>query len=334
MTKRTIAVLLYDGVNALDVAGPLEAFASASTLASEAGRTDPERETDGPPYTLEAWSLGSLDVRSESGLRLRADRRAPEALTADLLLVPGGSGIREPNTLRALSRWITRHHAAFPLIASVCTSAYAVAASGIADLRTLTTHWAHADDLQRRYPNVRVQSDALFTRDGALLSSGGVTAGIDLALSIIEQDLGVRVAMRVARDLVVFLRRTGSQAQFSEPLRLQEADDGDLHDVCLWATNHPTADLSIAALARRAHLSPRQFARRFRAAFGTTPGQFVLTLRLDRARTALESGRMPIKRVARSAGFESIDGFRRAFERDFGVSPAEYQQRFFNRRSS
>ncbi len=332
MSKRTIAVLLYDGVNALDVAGPLEAFASASTLASEAGRTDSDADT--PPYTLEAWSLGALDVRSESGLRLRADRRAPEAPTADLLLVPGGSGVREPSTLRELGLWITRHHAAFPLIASVCTGAYAVAASGIADGRTLTTHWAHADDLRRRYPNVRVESDALFTRDGALLSSGGVTAGIDLALSIIEQDLGVRVAMRVARDLVVFLRRTGSQAQFSEPLRLQEADDGDLQDVCLWATNHPTADLSVDALARRAHLSPRQFARRFRAAFGTTPGQFVLTLRLDRARTALESGRMAIKRVARSAGFESVDGFRRAFERDFGVSPAEYQQRFFNRSSS
>lgn len=320
MTRPNIAVLIYDGVNALDVAGPLEAFAASHT-------------DDGKPgYTLEVWGLNELDVRSESGLRLRADRRAPDRPQADLLIVPGGPGVREPRTLQSLGSWLRRHHASFSRIASVCTGAYAVAESGIADGRTLTTHWAHADDLQRRYPKVRVESDALYTVDGTLLSSGGVTAGIDLALSIIERDHGVRSAVATARELVVFLRRTGNQAQFSEPLRLQAAGDDGLQEVCLWATNHPEADLSVEVLAHRANLSPRQFARRFHAAFGMSPGRFVTTLRLDHARTALAGGRVNIKRVARSAGFQSVDGFRRAFERELGVSPAEYQQRFANRR--
>ncbi|BAH39984.1 MAG TPA: GlxA family transcriptional regulator [Gemmatimonas aurantiaca] len=320
MAPITIATLLYDGVNALDVAGPLEAFAAACT------------GNNTPGYTIDTWSLGALDVRTESGLLLRAHRRAPERPAADLLLVPGGSGVRDPRTLKALGDWLRRHHAAFVRIASVCTGAYAVAESGLADGRTLTTHWAHANDLARRYPAVRVQSDALCTQDGPLYSSGGVTAGIDLALSIIEKDLGVRTAAATARELVVFLRRTGTQAQFSEPLRLQAMNDDGLQEVCLWATNHPDADLSVEALATRANMSPRQFARRFRSAMGITPGRFVVTLRLDRARTALAGGRVSIKRVASGAGFQSVDGFRRAFERELGVSPSEYQQRFANRR--
>lgn len=320
MAPFTIAALLYDGVNALDVAGPLEAFAAAHP------------EGSAPGYTVDVWSLGTLDIRSESGLALRANRRAPEQPHADLLLIPGGPGVREPRTLQALGDWLRRHHGAFARIVSVCTGAYAIAESGIANGRTLTTHWAHADDLRRRYPRVRVQSDALYTQDGTLYSSGGVTAGIDLALAIIERDLGVRTAMIAARELVVFLRRTGTQAQFSEPLRLQAIDDDGLQDVCLWATNHLEADLSVEALASRANMSPRQFARRFRAAVGMTPGRFIMRLRLDRARTALAGGRVSIKRVAGSAGFQSVDGFRRAFERELGVSPSEYQQRFANRK--
>lgn len=320
MTTHTIAALLYEGVNALDIAGPLEAFAAAFN------------DDGSPGYALETWSLAALDVKSESGLRLRADRIAPAKPKAELLLVPGGPGVREPHTLAALGAWLRAHRSAFTRIASVCTGAYAVAESGIADGRTLTTHWAHADDLRRRYPKVRVESDALYTQDGALLSSGGVTAGIDLALSIIEKDLGVRAAVASARELVVFLRRTGTQAQFSEPLRLQAIGEDGLQEVGLWATNHPDADLSVEALAERANMSPRHFARRFQAVFGMSPGRFVTTLRLDRARTALSSGQVSIKRVATSAGFGSVDGFRRAFERELGVSPSEYQQRFASRR--
>ncbi len=321
MTTHALATILYEGVNALDVAGPLEAFAAA-------------RHDDGTPcYTLDVWSLGPRDVGTESGLRLRAFRRAPVRPCADLFLLPGGAGVRDPRTLKALGEWLRRHHASFGRIASVCTGAYAIAESGLADGRTLTTHWAHADDLRRRYPKVCVESDALYTQDGTLLSSGGVTAGIDLALSIIEGDFGARIAVAAARELVVFLRRTGTQAQFSEPLRLQAIGDDGLQEVCLWATNHPHADLSVEALARRANMSPRQFARRFRAAFGMPPGRFVVKLRLDWARTALSGGRVSVKRVAHSAGFRSVDGFRRAFERELGVTPSEYQQRFANRRS-
>lgn len=322
MTTRTLATIIYDGVNALDVAGPLEAFAAV-------------RHDDGTPgYALDVWALGALEVGTESGLRLRAFRRPPARPKADLLLVPGGAGVRDPRTLRALAAFLRTHHTSFGRIACVCTGAYALAESGIADGRTLTTHWAHADDLKRRYPKVRVGAEALFTRDGALLSSGGVTSGIDLALSIIEQDFGARAAAASARELVVFLRRTGSQAQFSEPLRLQATGDDGLQEVCTWAANHLDADLSVEALARRANMSPRQFARRFSAAFGTSPGRYIMKLRIDRARAILSAGRASLKRVAQGAGFQSLDGFRRAFERELGVTPSEYQRRFANRRPS
>lgn len=232
---RTVAILLFDGVNSLDVAGPAEAFAFV-------------RHADGTPvYRILTWGMGEGVVRSESGLRLAADGPAPDGATGDLLIIPGGPGAREPETLRAIAAWLRANQSGFRRVASVCTGAYPLAESGLMDGRTITTHWAYAAGLRQRYPRVKVRSDLLFSRDGKFYSSGGVTAGIDLALELIEADCGARAAMDTARELVVFLRRTGSQAQFSEPLKMQAQTGGDLAEVCLWAANNLGGDLSVEA---------------------------------------------------------------------------------------
>lgn len=314
---RSVAVLLYDGVNAIDVSGPLEAFASV-------------RQDDGvtPGYHITTWSLGTLIVRSESGLKLAADSAPPDNPAADLLLIPGGPGGRAPETLQRYAEWVLEHHAGFKRVVTVCTGMYIIAESGLVNGKSVTTHWAHANDLRRRYPKVRVTEDLLHTRDGRFYSSGGVTAGIDLALHIIEQDYGTRAAIDAARELVVFLRRTGSQAQFSEPLKLQALGTGRLADVCTWASNNLSADLSVESLAARAHLSARQFSRLFKQTFGKPPAQYIAALRLDAARTALSTSSASHEQIAETSGYESVDGFRRAFERRYNLNPAEYQRRF------
>ncbi len=313
--KRTVAVLLYDRVNAIDVTGPLEAFATANSKS--------ERDV----YRIVSWAIADPVVRTESGLRLMADELVPKRPRGDVLILPGGAGVREERTLQALAGWLREHGRRFERVASVCTGAYALAESGLIDGRSVTTHWAFAADLRKRYPRVRVRPDALFLSDGRYYSSGGVTSGIDLALDLIERDLGVSMAMNVARELVVFLRRTGSQTQFSLPLRMQAQAAGRLGDVCRWAASHLDEDLSVESLATRAGLSARQFSRRFSAAFGAPPAAYIKRLRLDAGRTLLGEG-IGIAQVAHATGFGSSDGFRRAFESRFGVSPGEYQKRF------
>lgn len=314
-TKRRVAILLYDHVNAIDVAGPSEAFATAI-------------DSDGrKAYEVVSWAISDLTVRSESGIRLVADRNLPVRPTADIVIVPGGKGIRESKTLCQLSAWLSRHQAKFKRVVAVCTGAYALAEAGLVDGRSVTTHWAHAKDLQARYPKVSVKADALFMHDGRYHSSGGVTSGIDLALDIIETDLGGKAAMQVAKELVVFLRRPGSQAQFSLPLEMQSGATGKLAEVCKWAASHLDRDLSVELLASRAGLSPRHFSRSFRKSFGMPPASYIKRLRLDAARMLLSQG-VGVTGVAAATGFMSVDGFSRAFESDFKVSPNEYRKRF------
>jgi len=314
-SRLSIAIILFDNVNAIDVAGPIEAFGCVQT------------EGDEPAYSIDFWALGELAVRTESGLRLCADRRPPERPIADILIVPGGKGIRSKTTLKTLSAWLRSHHQSSGRIASICTGAYALAEAGMLDGRDVTTHWAHANDLQKRYPEVQVRPDALYLQDGRFHSSGGVTAGIDLALDLIEDDFGSHAAMRVARELVVYLKRPGGQAQFSMPLQMQSGASGQLDKVCKWAASHLNADLSVDELASRTGLSSRQFARRFRAAYGIPPAAFIKRMRLDGARTLLSQG-VSLSRVVHVSGFGSTDGFRRAFEEQFGVTPREYRKRF------
>ncbi|MEO1046607.1 MAG: helix-turn-helix domain-containing protein [Pseudomonadota bacterium] len=318
---RTVAFLLFDRVNALDVAGPAEAFATA--VAADGKQA----------YIVETWSLGDRVVRSESGLRLCADHEVPgqsptdRSGGADILVIPGGEGIRIGPALPLIAGWLQQQAAHFRYIASICTGAYALAESGLANGRCITTHWAHAADLQRRYPGVNVAADALYLRDGRFHSSGGVTAGVDLALDLIQRDLGSDAAMQVARQMVVFLRRTGGQEQFSLPLQMQAAAPRGLENLCAWAAGNLDKDLGVEALAGRAGMSSRQLSRRFRDAFGTPPAAYIKRLRLDSARALLDQG-MTIAQASHAVGFISTDGFRRAFENCFGISPGEYRKRF------
>ena len=317
-SNRSIAILLFDNVNAVDVTGPIEVFASA-------------RSVDGSSaYSINSWSIDETQVKTESGLCLMADSKIPNQASTDILIVPGGAGIREKKTLNKISRWLRENHTHFGELLSICTGAYALAEAGLVDGYTVTTHWAHANDLQKRYPAINVDSGALFLRGQHISSSGGVTAGIDLALDIVQDDLGERAAMNAARELVVFLRRQGTQAQFSLPLQMQSKAHNRLSEVCHWAAANLQSDLSVETLAERAGLSPRQFARKFQDELGTSPGAYIKCLRLDTGRTLLSQG-VTITRVTHSVGFRTTNGFRRAFEKNFGVNPSEYQNHFRRR---
>jgi transcriptional regulator GlxA family with amidase domain len=313
---RTLSILLFDGVNALDVTGPAEAFAAMRD------------DSHAPSYRLTTLALERLSVVSESGLCLRADRHLEGAPSADLLIIPGGAGLREPKRLARAAQWLRKNHRRFARVAAVCTGAYALAEASLLDGRRSTTHWRFVSPFARAYPKTRVEMDALFVRDGKFYTSGGIAAGIDLGLSIIEEDHGARAAAMVARELVVFLRRTGGQAQFSEPLKMQVSASDKLSSVCVWAAANLGSNLRVPELAQRAGLSTRQFTRLFTHAYGVSPAHYIQRLRLDSARAALSSQRASIERIAHGNGFSSADAFRRAFERAFGINPSEYQRRF------
>ena len=317
---RTVLIVLFDGVQSLDVTGPLEVFASAvGHGASPAG---------GRAYQVRTASLGGGPVRTTSGLAISPDgdlrdlgRPAP-----GLLVVPGGEGARgRPPELVA---WLRDHASEAGQVASVCTGAFLLAEAGLLDGKRATTHWSRCDDLRDQYPAVRVDPDPIFVRDGNIASSAGITAGIDLALALVEDDLGRDAALAVARQLVVFLRRPGSQAQFSAVLSAQLAQRAPLRDVQQWVAEHPAADLSVEVLAARASLSPRQFARAFTAEVGMTPGRYVERVRLEAARRHLEDTAAGVEQTARACGYSTPEAMRRAFVGALGVSPAEYRRRF------
>jgi transcriptional regulator GlxA family with amidase domain len=224
--------------------------------------------------------------------------------------------------------WLRRHGPQAQRIASVCTGAFLLARAGLLDGRRVTTHWAYADALARQFPAVHVDPEPIYVRDGSVITSAGVTAGIDLALALVEEDVGREAALDVARHLVVFLRRPGGQAQFSAQLHAQLARRRPLRDVQHWITERPAADLSVERLAARAGLSPRQFARSFAAETGMTPGRYVDRVRLEAARRELEDTGAAVGQVARSCGYGTPEAMRRAFIRTLGVSPAGYRQRF------
>ena len=256
------------------------------------------------------------------------------ASALDTLVIPGGRGARIGPASATIARWISDRAPKIRRIASVCTGIYALAPTGLLDGRTVTTHWRFAHDVARRFPKLNVDHDALFVKDGSFFTAGGITASVDLALALIEEDFGPRVALAVARELVVYLKRPGGQKQYSEPLQFQCNSSDRFADLASWMLGHLRADLSLETLARRACLSPRHFARRFKQTFGGTPAAFVENLRLDDARRRLTERTQTIESVAAAVGFQSDDAFRRAFQRRFGVKPSSYRNRFDARANS
>ena len=331
---RTVLIVLFDGVQSLDVTGPLEVFAGANRWPSgrdysPAGPNGP----DGPAYQIRTASLDGRPVRTSSGLRLAPDEslRRHESLRQDeggpdVLLVPGGEGTRDADP--DLVAWLSTHGPRARRLVSVCTGAFLLAEAGLLDRRRVTTHWAYCATLAARFPEITVDPDPIFVTDGHVTTSAGVTAGIDLALALVEDDLGRDAALDIARHLVVFLRRPANQAQFSTQLAAQLADREPLREVQRWIADHPAADLSVETLASRARLSPRQFARAFAAEVGMPPGRYVDRVRLETARRRMEDTADGVEQTARRCGYGTPEAMRRAFVRALGVSPAEYRRRF------
>ncbi|MFE9728046.1 GlxA family transcriptional regulator [Streptomyces sp. NPDC005794] len=313
MKQRSVLVVLFGGVQSLDVSGPMEVFAGASRF-------------PGVSYELRTASLDGAPVRCSSGLTLVPDGTLADAPVPDLLLVPGGAGTRTPDP--ELVRWLRTHAPQARDLVSVCTGALLLAEAGQLDGHRVTTHWSVCETLARAYPAVRVDPDPIFVRDGRLATSAGVTAGIDLALALVEEEHGRDVALDVARRLVVFLRRPGNQAQFSAQLTAQTAVRAPLREVQHWITEHPDADLSVEALAARARLSPRHFARAFQAETGLTPGRYVERVRLEQARRLLEDTADGVTGISRASGYGTPEAMRRAFVKALGTAPAEYRRRF------
>jgi len=239
--------------------------------------------------------------------------------------VPGGTAAA-PDPY--LAGWLAANAGYARRVASVCTGAFLLAEAGLLAGRRATTHWAFSDELAARFPDVHVDPEPIHIRDGNIVTSAGVTAGIDLALGLVEEDIGRAASLAVARDLVVFLRRPGGQAQFSAQLRAQAAQREPLREVQHWITEHPAADLSVDKLAARAGLSPRQFARAFAAETGVPPGRHVAATRLEAARRMLEDCSDGIEQVARACGYGNCETMRRAFVKALGVPPGSYRNRF------
>ncbi|MFB6932966.1 GlxA family transcriptional regulator [Streptomyces chartreusis] len=313
MAQRTVLFVLFDAVQSLDVTGPLEVFMGA------------EQHVPGT-YRIRTASLDGAPVRTSSGLTLVPDQALDGPLDAHTLVVPGGQGTRTPDP--ALVGWLREHGPRAERLVSVCTGAILLAAAGLLDGRRATTHWAYCDKLARDHPDVEVDPDPIYVRDGHVATSAGVTSGIDLALALVEEDLGREVALGIARHLVVFLRRPGNQAQFSAQLAAQTARREPLRDVQRWITEHPDADLTVESLATRASLSPRHFARAFQTETGMTPGRYVDRVRLEHARRLLEDTSDGIEEISRASGYGTPEAMRRAFVRALGAAPAEYRRRF------
>lgn len=316
-----IGILAHPGVQSLDVTGPFEVFAIASGLRQRAGQAS--------GYRVEVLAGVAGPLRAASGLGLIADRSIDRVGNElDTLLVAGGAAaeIGEPDP--ALLRFLVRSASRVRRLGSVCTGAFLLAAAGLLDGRRATTHWGGTERLAREYPQVEVERDAIYVCDGNVYSSAGITAGMDLALALVEEDFGRELALAVARQMVLFLKRPGGQSQFSEPLRAQANATGAFEGLPGWIVGHLSEDLSVEVLASHVAISPRHFARVFRHQFGTTPAKFVEALRVDRARELLEDTGRGLEEVASLAGFGSAERMRRSFQRRLNVVPQRYGERF------
>lgn len=317
---RKIVVLAVENAQLLDVTGPFQCFASANDVTEVPDRL---------PYDpIIVSPLGGL-LKTQSGLvimtRSLADLAQEEI---DTLIVAGGLGTRRAMRDAALIQAVRDWSGRVRRLASVCTGAYLLAAAGLLDGRRVATHWWAAEDLQRRFPRIAVEPEPIFIRDGAIWTSAGVTAGIDLSLALIQDDLGHDHAMRIARQLVVFLKRPGGQAQFSAALEEQAATDQDFAGLHAWVREHLADELKVERLAEQAGMSARTFARAYAAKAGRTPARMVEAMRIESARRALEATGRPLKQIARDCGFGDEERMRRAFQRRLGVCPLDYRMRF------
>jgi transcriptional regulator GlxA family with amidase domain len=315
---RHVVFLAAPQIEELDVVGPWEVFATANHALAPGTRT----------YEMHLLTTSrARTFTGDSRLKLTADRNYQSfSGPVDTLIIPGGSGPRTLCDHDVLS-WLRLQSTRARRVVSICTGAFLLARAGLLDGRRATTHWKFAGELSKQYPRVSVEEDCIYVQDSSIYTSAGVTAGMDLALALVEEDFGASIALKVAQSLVLFLRRPGGQAQFSTLLSSQTADSRSLRELIVWMEENLRRDLSVESLAARAAMSPRNFARVFARQVGTTPARFVEQLRVESARRSLETGRRSLDEVAAAAGFASSELMRRAFHRSMGISPGVYRDR-------
>jgi transcriptional regulator GlxA family with amidase domain len=314
-TPLRIGLVGYDGVQTLDLTGPLDAFGAANHARPGA-------------YAVTILGIDGAPFTSEAGMRIMPDGALAAAGGLDTLIIAGGEGLRRGDTAGNVASAVLACAPNLRRIVSVCTGIYGLAPTGLLDGRRVTTHWDHARNVAAKFPALCLEADAIFIKDGCFYTSAGITAAIDLSLALIEEDFGPGLAISVARDLVVYLKRAGGQRQYSEPLRLQSRAGDRFADLAGWMMANLHADLSVEVLASKAALSPRQFSRAFHNSFTMTPAAYVAMLRLDAARQQLTNTGATMKEIAAANGFASDDSFSRAFERQFGLPPSDYRSHF------
>ncbi|WP_333605798.1 GlxA family transcriptional regulator [Novosphingobium sp.] len=321
---RTVLVLAFDNITLSDVAGPTDVFDLVRQVVSET-----ELEIGANPYRVIVGSVHGGFVRSASGLLLAtAPLTDIDCTRVDTLIVPGGGPPGNPPVPAEVVAWLATEGRKVRRICSVCTGAFLIAEAGLADGRRVTTHWMAASTFAERYPDIIVDSDPIFIKDGAIWSSAGFTAGLDLSLALIEEDLGHDIAMRLARALVMFLKRPGGQSQFSAPLASQSVGDSTFDKLHAWIMEHLADDLHVVTLAERAGMTPRTFARRYVAKVGRTPAKTIEIFRLEAACRQIVQTDMPLKKIACENGFGNEQNMRRTFWRHFGVYPQHYRDHF------
>ncbi|MDO7836274.1 DJ-1/PfpI family protein [Sphingobium sp. HBC34] len=314
---RHIVLVGFAGVEPLDLIGPLSVFARAETLVPGS-------------YSIRIAAPEGGIVVAQWGVSLAEVVPLDEIEgPIDTILLAGAveDAIRVAATHHALVQWVVDQRDQTRRIGSICTGAFILGAAGLLDGRRATTHWAAAAELQRYFPAASVEPDAIYVIDGPLCTSAGVTAGIDLALALVEDDLGHAVATQIARDLVLFLRRPGGQRQFSATLATQTGYSDRFAELLVWMADNPAADLGVSTLAARSAMSERSFARRFARDVGQTPARHVLALRLEHACRLLETTSWPLDRIADRSGFRTADTFHRTFRQEIGLTPGSYRER-------
>jgi transcriptional regulator GlxA family with amidase domain len=320
MQERRVVIVAFDGVQPLDAVGPHEVFAGAGRAAASLGRAG--------RYRVTLASRGGGTVRAESGLVLGTEPLPAADERIDTLVLAGGAGANAAAADDALVEWIRAAAPRFRRVATVCSGTFLGAAAGLLDGRRVTTHWARAQELRDAHPDLVVDPDPIYIRDGKVWSSAGVTAGIDLSLALVEDDLGVEVAQTVARWLVMFLQRPGGQSQFASPVWMPRAERSTVRAVQDLVEAAPDGDHRLPLLAAAAAMSVRHFTRVFTAEVGETPSRFVERTRVEAARRELETTGDTLDVVATRCGLGSAETLRRVFQRHLGVAPDAYRRRF------
>lgn len=318
-SPKQVVMLAFAGAQILDVVGPMQILSGVND----------ERPQNAAAYRLTLLAERKGMFRTSCGVGLVADGKWSELPPKiDTLIVAGGDGTREAMQNEALRAALLRGAARARRVVSVCSGAFLLAAAGLLKGKRATTHWRSAAQLARTFPDVTVEPDAIYVRDGRVWTSAGVTAGMDLALALVREDFGDDMALKVARRHVLYLLRPGGQSQFSAHLSAEAYDEGKLAGLLRWLPDHINEELDVASLARRVHMSERNFARVFREQTGQTPAHYVECVRVDAARRLLTQSRLPVEAVAARSGFGSDERMRRAFQRHLKISPASFRARF------